>query len=174
MAIRASYAQVPTCVLGCPASEARRAVDVLDGIARPRGWSSLLLRVFASGILLQGCCFGVIASGTQNATRVLGCPASEARLGVDVLERHHGLARHRTATRVSRPPSMAKQKPLKQKREAETQTGEAETRVVLCCFGFLLQGFCFGGGLLLRGCCFGDTKRHKTHKQQLRRRLRGC
>ena len=130
MAIRASYAQVPTCVLGCPASEARRAVDVLDGIARPRGWSSLLLRVFASGILLQGCCFGVIASGTQNATRVLGCPASEARLGVDVLERHHGLARHRTATRVSRPPSMAKQKPLKQKREAETQTGEAETRVV--------------------------------------------
>ena len=35
---------------------------------------------------------------------------------------------------------MAKQKPLKQKREAETQTGEAETRVVTTCLElFVLQ-----------------------------------
>ena len=30
---------------------------------------SLLLRVFASGLLLQGSCFRVVASGTQNATK---------------------------------------------------------------------------------------------------------
>ena len=76
------------------------------------------------------CCGCALRSVRAVPTRVLGCTASEARLGVDVLERHHGLARHRTATRISRPPSMAKQKPPKQKREAETQTGEAETRVV--------------------------------------------